>query len=90
MATDTIEPSDLLSRLDMPMTPAAAESVLLWKFTDQAVDKMDELAEKARQGTLTVQEQAAVDLFERTNNMLGILKSRARQLLNAAPDSSAS
>ena len=90
MATNTTEPSDLISRLDVPMTPAAAEAVLLWGFTDQAVETMNELAEKARQGTLSAEEQAAVDMFERTNNMLGILKSRARQLLSATSESSAS
>lgn len=90
MPSHTIEPSDLLSRLDVPMTPAAAQSVLQWKFTDQAVDKMNELAEKARQGTLTAEEQATVDMFERLNNVLGILKSRARQLLKAGPNTPAS
>ncbi len=90
MITGTIEPSDILSRLDVPMTPAAAESVLQWKFTDQAVDRMNELAEKARQGTLTEEEEATVDMFEGLNNVLGILKSRARQLLNASSGSSPS
>jgi hypothetical protein len=90
MATDTTEPSDLFSRLVVPMTPAAAESVLSWGFTDQAVETMNELAAKARQGTLTADEQAAVDMYERTNNVLGILKSRARQLLSASSDSSTS
>ena len=68
------------------MTPAAAESVVQWKFTDQAVDKMNELAERARHGTLTAEEQATVEMFERLNNVLGMLKSRARQLLKVSPD----
>ena len=29
-ATDTIKPNDILSRLEMPMTPATAQSVLQW------------------------------------------------------------
>ncbi len=90
MATDILEPSDILSQLDVPMEPETAESVLKWKFTDQAIDHMNQLAEKARQGKLTAEETGAIDLFERYNNVLGILKSRARQLLNAHTDTSAS
>ena len=83
MATDTLEPSDILSRLEVPMTPAAAESVLQWKFTEDALVRMNELAERSRQGKITPEEQAAIETFERLNNVLGILKSRARQLLKA-------
>jgi hypothetical protein len=78
--------SDILSRLEAPMTPAAAQSVLQWKFTDDAVARMNELAEKARQRTLTKQEKAAIDTQERLNNLLGILKSKARQSLKGRPD----
>ena len=46
-------------------------------------------AEKARQGTLTPDEEATINMFERLNNVLGILKSRARQLLKHGSDSSA-
>jgi hypothetical protein len=88
MSTNAIEPSDILSRLDVPMTPAAAQSVLQWKFTDQAIDRMNELAEKARRGTLSLDEQAAIEMFERVNNVLGILKSRARQLLSTSDPAS--
>ena len=90
MTIETIEPSDILSRLEMPMTSAAAEAVLQWKFTDQAMDRMNELAEQARQGMLTPDEQASIDMFERFNNVLGILKSRARQSLKQSSDTAAS
>ena len=89
MPTDTMEPNDILSRLEMPMTPAAAQSVLQWKFSSEATDRMNELAEQARQGTLTREEQSAIDMFERFNNVLGILQSRARQLLKHSADASA-
>ena len=90
MPADTMEPNDILSRLEMPMTPAAAESVLNWKFSSQATERMNELAEQAQQGMLTPDEQSAVDMFERFNNILGILQSRARQLLKHSSDTSAS
>lgn len=76
---------EVLSRLEVPMTPAAAQSVLQWRFSDQAVARMNDLAEKARQGTLTTEEQAAIDSYERLNNLLGILKSKARQSLKDSP-----
>ena len=88
MATETIEASDILSRLDVPMTPAVAESVLQWKFNDQALNRMNELAQKAQQQPLTEEEQAVVDMVERLNNVLGILKSRARQHLKNRPATS--
>ncbi len=90
MATDALEPNDILSRLEIPMTPAAAEAVLLWKFNPQAIDRMNELAEKARSSELSPAEAADVETFERYNNVLGILKSRARQLLNKSSETTAS
>ncbi len=81
MVTHAIDSVDVFSRLDVPMTRETAESVLRWKFTDDAIERMDELAEKARQGTLSDDERAAVETYERLNNLLGIIKSRARQFL---------
>jgi hypothetical protein len=87
MVTQTIEPADILSRLDVPMTTPTAESVVQWKFSDDAIDCMNDLAEKARQGTLTPQERASVEVFEHLNNLLGIIKSRARQHLKSRSES---
>jgi len=42
---------------------------------------MDVLAEKARQGTLTPDEQIEIDRYERIGNFLSLLKSPARRSL---------
>jgi hypothetical protein len=42
---------------------------------------MRELSAKARRGTLTPEEDAEMDNFERVGSILSILKSKARQVL---------
>ena len=42
---------------------------------------MHELSAKARAGTLTPEEDAEIDDFERAGSILSTLKSRARQVL---------
>lgn len=82
----TIEAMDfetsILSRLvdpDSPTFPAdAARGILSLKFPQNDVDRMKELAGKARQGTLTPEEQVQAGSYERIGNFLGLLHSKAR------------
>ena len=62
----------------------AARSFLRLDFSEEDCRHMDELAEKARQGTLSTAEQAEIENYERVNNLLGILKSKARLSLKKA------
>ncbi len=47
---------------------------------------MHALAEKARQGTLTPEEQQEVDNYERVGHYLAILQSKARIALRDSTD----
>lgn len=66
---------------DGELTPAAARAILRLEFDATDQKRMHELSEKAREGSLTADEQVAIDNFERVGTTLAILKSQARKLL---------
>ena len=72
----------ILSRLVDPDSPTfapdAARGILSLEFPQDDVDRMNELAEKARQGTLSEEEQAQAESYEHIGNFLGLLHSKAR------------
>ena len=87
-ATITNTEADILSRVIAPDQPTlseeAARSILALHFSRQDLDRMEELAEKAREGTLTPAEQAETEGYERVGCLLGILQSKARFSLKRA------
>jgi hypothetical protein len=85
MSTVTTNPdSDLaiLSRLFRPehegFSPSAARAMLKVDFQASDRERMNELAEKARSGTLTPQEKAAIDNYERVGHFLDLIHAKAR------------
>ncbi len=66
---------------DEELTPKVARAILGLSFPHSDVDRMNELSAKARAGTLTPQEDAEMENFERVGSILSILKSKARQVL---------
>jgi hypothetical protein len=64
-----------------PMTPEAARYFLNVKFPHEDADRMNALAEKSRQGTLTENEHRMLENYCRVGDLLGILQSRARMYL---------
>ena len=59
-----IDESTIFARVIAPedrMEPSAAAEFLKWGFSDADRERMSELAAKARQGTLTPQEQATTE-----------------------------
>jgi hypothetical protein len=75
----------ILSRVlepDKPtLTAAAARALLTLDFNQDDKDRMRQLSAKAREGTLTAQEQAEVNNYERVGHLLNILQSKARRSL---------
>ncbi len=61
----------------------AASAILQLTFTGEQRQRMRELAAKARQGTLSAEEEMEMEEFERVGDLLSILKSKARQTLKA-------
>jgi hypothetical protein len=67
-----------------PLSPEAARFILALTFGPEDRQRMEILAEKARQGTLTEAEAVAIDNYKRAGHVLSLLKSRARQALKEA------
>lgn len=79
----------IIARLDLPdrppLSPEAAEGILAVGFSQADKDRMNTLAAKAREGTLTPDEHAEAEAYSRIGSLLGILKSKARQSLKHRP-----
>lgn len=67
--------------LSPPLSRDAAESLLRIRFAANDVERMNVLAEKARRGELTPQEQEQLDAYERVGHLLSTLRSFARRSL---------
>jgi hypothetical protein len=67
--------------LEGELSPPAARALLKFGFSERDHALMNELARKARSGTLTSQEQFDLDTYERLGCLLDILHSKARQAL---------
>ncbi|MBI2827516.1 MAG: hypothetical protein HYX69_22805 [Planctomycetia bacterium] len=64
----------------------APRPLLAFGFSGEDSARMRELSEKARQGSLTPDEQHAIDNYERVGHYLAILQSKARLALRDATD----
>jgi hypothetical protein len=67
------------------LTPKAARAILRLSLPDSEKDHLRELSARAREGTLTPEEEQQMDAYERVGALLSILKSKARQALKEAP-----
>ena len=63
------------------MSPRVARAILGLSFPKNDISRMHELSAKARAGTLTPEEDAQMNNFERVGSILATLKSKARQVL---------
>lgn len=73
---------------DKPELPAdMARLVLRWDFTTADRERMHELLEKAKAGTLTAEERAEADSYERVGHFISLLKAKARASLRGSPAS---
>ena len=75
----------ILSRVMEPtngtLSAAAARAWLKLDFTDQDRARMHELALMAQQGTLTAEDEIALDNFRRAGCLLDMMHSKARRSL---------
>jgi hypothetical protein len=65
----------------------AAESLLRIRLPDADCSRVNQLAEKARQGILTSAEETEMDNYRHVGRLLELLKSKARQSLKQAAPS---
>ena len=71
----------LLDPVETALSPEAARYLINLRFPQSDVNRMQELAEKAREGTLTLEEHIEMDNYERVGHVLSLMKSKARQSL---------
>ena len=87
-ATPHVTPVDILMRsIDVhpeQMTREVAAFFLSLELSEQDRVHTAELAEKARQGTLSDSEQQEIDEYRRTGKLIELLKIKARMALNQA------
>jgi len=80
--------AEILSRIIAPVKSElpvhTAEMILALEFPREDRERMDQLAEKAREGTLTLEEQLEIDAYERVGSFLSLLRSKARNSLERA------
>lgn len=78
----------ILARVIAPDAPTLPEVVarelLKWGFTDADKRRMSDLAAKARAGTLSPEEAAETEAYERVSSFLGLVKSKARRSLQTS------
>jgi hypothetical protein len=63
------------------LAPQAARALLALDFNPADKARMRQLSAKAREGTLTPDEEAEIDNYERVGHLLNILQSKARRSL---------
>jgi hypothetical protein len=74
----------LLDTVEPESSPEAARYILSLRFPQLDIKRMHDLAEKARQGTLTLEEHIEMDNYERVGHLLSLMKSKARKKLRSA------
>lgn len=78
----------ILNRLatedEAEISAEAAEGILSLHFSSADKNRMHELSKKARDGSITSDEQVEVEAYSRIGSLLGVLKSRARRTIKRA------
>jgi len=86
-AMNTSSNSAVLDELIEPVarcfTPEVARRILSLRASPELQAKLDELADKCGEGTLTPEEHQRYDAYVRGLNFIGILQANARAQLNA-------
>ena len=85
-ASGTITEADILSEQvglgDEPLPREAAQALLKLAFRPTAIDRINELAERNREGLLTADEQAEFEKYLRVGMFLNIVQAKARVALS--------
>ena len=91
MSIDITSETAIFERMVLPDEPGLSEdvarSVLALKFSPEDRTRMQVLADKAKQGNLTPDEQHAIDNYERVGHYLAILQSKSRHALRGSTGS---
>ena len=90
MSIESTSEIAIFERIVLPSEPGlsetAARSLLALGFSPEDTQRMQMLLDKAKQGSLTAEEQRSIDNYERVGHYLGILQSKARLALGSSND----
>lgn len=81
MATATDFLSAYIEPLVEDLTPQQARKILATRPTEQLITRVGVLAERANAGTLTDQERAEYEYYVDVDDVVGLLKAKARSVL---------
>jgi hypothetical protein len=85
-----ITDADILEELVTPdlsnLSPEAARSLLSFKFTKQAMQRIRQLLRKNNQGTITAAERLTLERFLRVGQFLDLVQAKARLSLQQAAE----
>jgi len=70
--------SDVVGADEGDLPPEAAKAVLRWRFTDRAVARMSELADRNNKGLLTEAEQEELQRCLRVGALANLVQAKAR------------
>ena len=70
--------TDLVAPDESDLPPEVAKAILALRFRPPAVARMNELAEKNRQGTLSDDERLHMEKYLRVGNFVNLMQAKAR------------
>lgn len=76
--TETAILKRLIEPEEADLVPEAARYILALDFNQADVDRMNELAAKAREGSLSSEERLEVENYEHVGHLLAFLQAKAR------------
>lgn len=79
--------SEILAGVILPeqgnLSRAVAESRLSWKFSENSIGRMNQLAELNQESTISAEDRTELDLYIRVENLLNLFHAKARASLNS-------
>jgi hypothetical protein len=75
----------LISPENTCLSPEAARSLLELRFSEQDQARMNELAQKNRDGLLTAEERQELESYVKVRDVLSLLHLKARKSLKSSP-----
>ena len=70
--------ADVISPELASLKPDAARAILKWKFSEKSVARMNWLAERNCNGTITPEEREELERFMRVGGLINIVQAKAR------------
>lgn len=80
----TVVLDDVFDPLTQCLTPEVAERIAALRASPQVQRRIDELADKSSEGSLSANERAEYESRIRAINFIGVLQAKARQVVSSS------